>query len=231
MTQDEFDKSLRSLYQQRKEAIKSPISADDIMATSQKKPKLKWSGLIIMSVFASGGLLALMNSLLEEPSSRSVTQPPSRHIEIEKEAALAPSEESISVAQPLPQKPTPIETPDSLQSKPDAIYPATEISTVLPQVKISLNDVAPKGINDESSIIVHKVLPQYPQSLMSSKKQGHVTFYYLINTSGKVEEINTESWHGDRAFVRAGRKALSQWRYKPMSKSKKALITFDFTLE
>jgi TonB family protein len=68
-----------------------------------------------------------------------------------------------------------------------------------------------QGISE--GLLVHKVLPVYPQSARRHHVQGTVVLRALIGKNGRIAELTPVS--GPKELVPAAVGAVQQWRYKP----------------
>lgn len=81
-----------------------------------------------------------------------------------------------------------------------------------------------------------KVEPKYPMEAARKGVAGWVHFSFTIETDGQVTNIALLDYAGHRGFIKTGRRALSQWRYKRTESTGKKLkpcegvsVRLDFT--
>lgn len=85
--------------------------------------------------------------------------------------------------------------------------------------------ISTKGIEYE---IIKEIDPEYP---IRAKKMGYkgvatVKFRFLVNTSGKIEDITFISGEKDYGFKEESEKALKKWEFKPIKYKNKPIKVF-----
>ena len=78
-----------------------------------------------------------------------------------------------------------------------------------------------KQISDQSEltapVVVHKVDPAYPTSLMQAHVEGTVTLYAIIRADGTVDDVKVLRGVDDKLDENA-RAALSRWQFRPATR-------------
>jgi protein TonB len=62
-------------------------------------------------------------------------------------------------------------------------------------------------------LLIHKVMPEYPETARAARIQGVVVLHAQISKEGKIEQLQAVS--GPAMLQPAAIQAVSQWRYKP----------------
>ncbi|HKW56379.1 MAG TPA: energy transducer TonB [Candidatus Acidoferrum sp.] len=70
------------------------------------------------------------------------------------------------------------------------------------------------GGNFAESQLKHKTLPIYPKEARDNRIQGTVRLHVVLNTAGKVQQLDIVS--GEPILAKAAADAVRQWEYKPM---------------
>ncbi len=97
---------------------------------------------------------------------------------------------------------------------------------VIVQVPIELSYEAPsvyelRQLDQAPRVVLHPT-PEYPQSLQSSRMSGLVRLTFVVNTEGKVEDVEVVySTHPFLAY--SARAAVQQWRFRPGMIEEKAV--------
>lgn len=90
---------------------------------------------------------------------------------------------------------------------------ANELLTVKPQLTV------PADVMEQR--VVHKVIPDYPESARQAGVQGTVVLNAVVGADGNVTQVTVVS--GPEALARAAVAAVRWWRYEPYSVNDRAL--------
>jgi periplasmic protein TonB len=63
-------------------------------------------------------------------------------------------------------------------------------------------------------MLVHKVMPKYPESARKAGIKGTVRLQIIVDRDGSVIEV--KPLEGDPELAQAAGDAVRQWRYKPV---------------
>jgi len=126
---------------------------------------------------------------------------------IPKNAGIAKAEEAGSGGAPeAPNVVLPNSTPSSLGNIVKS-FPIAEPKIATPRIRVS------SGVAQGQ--LVHRVSPQYPESVRLSGVRGTVALEATIGKDGSVQNVHALS--GPRQLVQPAMDAVKQWRYKPFS--------------
>ena len=150
-------------------------------------------------------------------------------------ASARPASPSAPANPPLPQKPAPVpNVAASGPTKPSASSTSAEgisnaglvvyekgkiIYQAKPVVKASsskqgtfdsLTTLPPETV---SSLLIHRVEPEYPEVARNSQVQGEVSIQVIVDREGAVRELRVED--GDPQLAPAAVEAVRQWRFTP----------------
>jgi len=236
MTNDDFDKEITSLYQQRKQQVVAPEI--DFSAERVTK-KTRYSILQMLSILLFGGVTSF--GILAVISHLSVKAPiklavPSvtkmSFVELEKSPVLS-IDDTIIVPPPLiPKKPyvAPIKsTPEvaikaAVVSKDLAVSLPTDVVNVVASVAIAQPEL--------SLVPIYQEQPKYTIRAIRGHQSGTVTLAYNISSKGKVSDITIVKSNASRELNKSAKKALSKWLYQPGEfNNEKYSITFDFIFD
>lgn len=227
MTDDEFDKELSNLYQQRKAEIIAPnvdIPLDN--------GKVKYSPLTLLALFlvacsASFGIMAIISHFAKEP----VTPPKSNftlHItELKEVPTLKNVDPTVIPTKPLPPKPvykSPMtQTERELEKSQQQQAIQIDIDGNITPQQLNLPQLSkPLAIKP-----TYKVMPKYSNN---DAQEGKVDLSYNVDESGKVINIKVLDSTVNRGLQRSAKNALSKWRYQSSAPIEDALkIRFEFT--
>ncbi|QDP01212.1 energy transducer TonB [Thalassotalea sp. PS06] len=70
-----------------------------------------------------------------------------------------------------------------------------------------------------SVVPIERVQPNYPKSAARNGKEGWVEFSLTVEPDGSVSNLIPVAHSGNRAFITASEKALSQWKYQPATEN------------
>lgn len=76
---------------------------------------------------------------------------------------------------------------------------------------------------------VHIVAPKYPPQAYRSGHGGSVTIQFMVGTDGRTHNIRILRAKPPRTFNLAAKRAVRQWRFKPVDKPTKVIQTINFT--
>ena len=65
----------------------------------------------------------------------------------------------------------------------------------------------------DEGLLIHKVMPVYPQIAMITRQQGTVVLHAIIGRDGSIQQLQVVS--GPPLLMKAAMDAVAQWRYKP----------------
>jgi protein TonB len=216
MKDEQFDKEITTLYQQRKSQIIAPE-----VTLSEPSTKAKYSVFKVLSTFifggiASFGIMAIASYLAKKPEELQQIQYTKHQVKI---ADIASIEKNDEIIIPKPELPTKPEKP-VVQIKKDLLVPLNskahvnnvdsfELSMVqivnLPQLKEPKLFVKP----------VYKVMPKYTSNTLKGTHSAAVRLRYEIDEYGNVKNIDVVSNNASRELQRSAKKALAKWKYNP----------------
>ena len=216
MKDEQFDKEITTLYQQRKAQIIAPK-----VTLSEPSTKVKYSAFKVLSIFifggiASFGIMAIVSHLAKKPEKLQQTQYTKHQMEI---VDIASKEKNDEIIVPKPELPTKPEKP-VVQIKNELLVPLNskahannvdhfELNMVqvvnLPQLKEPKFFVKP----------VYKVMPKYTSNTLNGTQSAAVRLRYEIDESGNVKNIDVISNNASRELQRSAKKALAKWKYNP----------------
>ncbi|PKF61820.1 energy transducer TonB [Psychromonas sp. psych-6C06] len=163
------------------------------------------------------------------------------------------SYESRTRSKPIPpkNKPEP-EMPTTEVQQSQIASPDMSVALEIPSLDLSNNvsamaismpgiaSVAPPvagASHDNSAMPLYRVQPRYPRRALRLGKQGYVVLSFDINEVGRVININIIEAQPKRLFEKEAKRALKQWKYKPMVVNGEAVpqrgqrIRLDFEME
>src|SRR5271165_6137598 len=88
-----------------------------------------------------------------------------------------------------------------------------------PKIPVTEPKIAPQKVRVSSGVaeglLVHQVLPRYPQPARQARVEGTVVLQVIIGKDGTVQSLHVVSGHP--MLTQAATDAVKQWRYKPYS--------------
>lgn len=233
MSDENFDKEISLLYQQRKHEIDAP---EINLPPTNTRIKKRYSALQVLSILffggaASFGILAVISHL----SVQKMTKPdrskgiPLTVVELT-ELPESPEDVVIVVQAPLaPEKPAVIPPKQEKVVKVQELN--TNLAVVLPIDVVNIMP-SPSIVQPRLSLVpIYQVLPKYSLKASATDQEGKVTLSYGITPTGKVHSIVIDESNVNRELDRAAKRALSKWRYQPDAyEQNRYEIIFDFML-
>jgi TonB family protein len=96
---------------------------------------------------------------------------------------------------------------------------AVALAAVIAPFTFSANSAAAQSAEPT---LVHSVPPQYPARALQRGRSGDVTLRFTIDVNGATKDIEVVE-SSSSVFEDAAVKALSQWRYAPLTENGKAV--------
>ena len=105
-----------------------------------------------------------------------------------------------------------------------------------PVISADLNDALP-ALQQSDVVRIQYVQPQFPRAALRRNRSGFVDLEYTIDTDGSVADIEVVYSEPGDIFVKSASRALSQWRYQPITDSdgtpvaRRAIVRIQFAVE
>jgi TonB family protein len=238
MSDENFDKEISMLYQQRKQEIDAPeINLSPINITKKKRySTLQILFILFFGGSASFGILAVISHLSEQkmtvPNKSKVI--PMRVVELIEQPE---STEDVVIIVKAPSAPLAPRKPSIIPPKLEQVK-VVNTKTIENDLAVFLpidvvNIISSRTIEQPrlSLVPIYQVLPQYSVKANETDQEGMVKLSYGITPTGKVHSIIIDESDVDRYLTRAAKKALSKWQYQPNNYEKKRYeIIFNFSL-
>lgn len=216
MKDEQFEKEITDLYQQRKSQIVAPS-----ISMTEPSSKSKRSFVSLFSIFALGGaasfgIMAIITHFAKSPQANLQNQTIKHQVNITEKPSPKPDETVILIKPELPPKP-PV---PPLNIKPKLLKPVKNSTQVNDVDNVELNVVhvasLPQLKEPELSINpTYKVMPKYSQKALQDNQSGAIRLRYEIDASGNVTNINVMESKVSRELQRSAKKALAKWKYNP----------------
>lgn len=231
MKDEQFDKELSELYQQRKSKLVAPNINLAGASNIKKYSLLKIFSIFTFGGFASFGIMAVITHFAKGPSEHNpIYISPSHQIEIA-EAPEKQVADIIPLTEPkLPPKP---ELP-KLVSESNILVPVKSEAKVNKVEDIGLRVVQIvklPHLKEPEFLIepIYKVMPKFSNNALQ-QKSGSIRLRYEIDSEGKVKNIEVINSDVSRELQRSAKKALAKWKYAPsQSVEESHEIIFEFT--
>lgn len=217
MKDEQFDKEITELYQQRKSQIVAPNVILTESVTKTKYSVFKLLSIITVGGMASFGIMAIVSHLAKKPEELKQPQLTQHQVSITKIPAKIKNDEIIVPKPKLPSKP---ENP-AVQVKKSLLAPLNSNTHVNDVENFELNNMVqvvnlPQLKEPKLSIEpVYKVMPKYSNKSLRDTQSGAIRLRYEIDESGNVMNIDVVSNGVSRELQRSARKALAKWKYNP----------------
>jgi TonB family protein len=230
MNDEQFDKELAELYQQRKGQIVVP---EVNLAESRKNRN--YSFIKLISIFTAGGvasfgIMAVITHFAKNPEHSKPIFEPIHQVNL----AAPKTKETDDIVMvnnvSLPPKP---EIPPLLPEL-DVLVPIKNKANVSGIDNITLNTkqiVRIPHLKDPEFLVkpTFKVMPKFPTKSLKDQESGAIRLRYEIDTTGKVQNIQVIESGVTRELQRSAISALAKWRYESaMTKQKDQEIIFEF---
>lgn len=216
MNDEQFDKELSELYQQRKAQIVAP----SINSVAKNAPK-KYSLFKLLSIFMIGGvssfgILAIITHFAKSPMVEKPVYSNQHQVDIADEQ-LKPVDENVLVN--IPKLPPQPEMP-TLESEITQLAPVKKETKVtdIEHIDVNLTQIVKLPLLNEPEFIikpVYKVMPKLSTKALQEQQSGIIRMSYGIDESGNVQNIKVISSEVDSDLERSARRALARWKYKP----------------
>jgi periplasmic protein TonB len=230
MNDEQFDKELAELYQQRKGQIVVP---EVNLAESRKNRN--YSFIKLISIFtvggiASFGIMAVITHFAKSPKYTNTVFSSSHQVNLVEKKMKANDDQLINNAVSLPHKP---ELPPLLPEL-NVLIPVKNIlqESDIDTININAGNVVQIPHLQTPEFLfkpVFKVMPKFPKKSLKDKESGAIRLRYEIDTSGKVQNIKVIESRVTRELQHSAINALEKWRYEPdVIQSRKHEIIFEF---
>ena len=236
MIQDNFDKELEQLYQQRKANVDTPefsLKPNNTTISNKSYSWLSKSAIFFVGGLASFGILAIVSFLAKSPVEKPALPSVTHQGVIIKDVIIEENtEKSVVVKAPLP--PIPDVPTRAINDK--SIAHASGITPINNTLNFNVNQaiavILPAIKQPELAPIAHyKVAPIYPESEINKGQAGSIKLTYQIDEAGKVYNIVVLESNVNKILQRAAKKALRQWQYSPEQVlTENYQVVFDFQL-
>jgi protein TonB len=231
MRDDQFDKEIADLYQQRKSQVVAPNVLLSESLVKNKRSLLSLFSIFTLGGIASFGIMAIVTHFAKSPFENHQESPAQHQVYIADQELLMPVKKVILKRPALPPKPMVL----ALKVKQNLLAPIKKNTQVNGVDNFDLNAVQivtlPHIKEPRFTIIpVYKVMPKYSNRAMQDNKTGAIRLRYEIDDAGNVINIHVVDSEVSRDLQQSAKKALSKWKYN----SSDALIDsyeiiFEFT--
>ncbi|WP_286232952.1 TonB family protein [Thalassotalea sediminis] len=231
---DDFDKELNSLYQQRKAQIDAPSIKLPNETFKKRVSVFKPLAILLCGGVSSFGIFALMSHLAKTPTPVTVEPKISHQVVVLPDVIVDESkDDTVIKSVALPEKTLVATQPNVNGYKPpqiEKVKPSIDSNVTfdgtntvhLPDIDLPQTSITP----------ILKILPDYPAALLAKKQTGMVKMRYKVAEDGRVINIEIMEQTGDRQFRRAAKKALSAWQYdKDLTINETLEVVFEFQLD
>ena len=233
MNDEQFDKELSELYQQRKAEIVAP-KINLIEPTKRKNYSLaKLFSIFTVGGIASFGILAIITNLAKKPAGSNIVITPKHQVSLADQKARETDDTVMIEKVTLPPKPE----PPTLLPELDVLIPEKNNARVNVIENITLNTkqiISVPHLKDPEFLLkpVFKVMPKFPSKSLKEQESGFIRLRYEIDTSGKVINIEIIEREVSRELQRSAINALAKWRYQEATEQKiNHEIIFEFNPE
>jgi len=232
MKDEQFDKELSRLYQQRKSQVITP----DINLAEPSKIK-KYSPFKLLSIFtvggfASFGIMAIITHFATPSHEQKAIFTNSSHQVNITDVPPEKVDDKVIVIKPkLPPKP---ETP-ALVSEMDVLAPVkNEMQTnSIENIDLSAVQIVKLPHLKEPDFLIkpiYKVMPEFSYKAIQNQQSGAIRLRYEIDNTGSVKNIEVVNSEVSRVLQRSAKKALAKWKYKPSDNVQNSYeIIFEFS--
>lgn len=216
MKDEQFDKEVSDLYQQRKSKLVAPNINLAGAANIKKYSLLKLFSIFTLGGFASFGIMAFITHFAKGPSEHNPKYiSPSHQIEIAEEPEKQVDDIIPLIEPKLPPKP---ELP-KLVTDSTILVPVTNEAKVNKVEDIGLHVVQIvklPHLKEPEFLIkpIYKVMPKFSNKALQ-QKPGSIRLRYEIDSEGKVKNIKVIKSEVSRELQRSAKKALAKWKYAP----------------
>ncbi|WP_286272245.1 energy transducer TonB [Thalassotalea hakodatensis] len=231
---DDFDKEMSSLYQQRKAQIEAPTVVLPSGKAKNRVSVFKSLAILLCGGVSSFGIFALMSHLAKAPTPVTIEPQLSHQVIVLPDVIIDKNNADTVINRlPLPEKPIIATLPTGNDNSPyqiEKIEPSVDNNLTFDDTNtVHLPDI---DLPQTSINPIVKVLPEYPQELLANRQTGIVKMRYQVAEDGRVFNIEVIEQSGARQFRRAAQKALGAWQYdKQLSVNDTLEVVFEFQLE
>ncbi|MDG1750079.1 MAG: TonB family protein [Thalassotalea sp.] len=230
MNDEQLDKELAGLYQQRKAQMVAPKVN---LAKATKNSTYSFAKLI--SIFTVGGLasfgiMAVITHFAKSPEHSKPIFTPIHQVNLAEPKTKQTEDIFVVDKVPLPAKPE----PPSLLPELDVLTPVKNEAHISDIENITLNTrqvVLIPHLKDPEFLVkpVFKVMPKFPTKSLKDQESGAIRLRYEIDTTGKVQNIQVIESGVTRELQRSAISALAKWRYESdITQQKDHEIIFEF---
>ena len=216
MKDEQFDKELSGLYQQRKSQIVAPNVNLGASSNIRKYSLFKLLSIFTVGGVASFGIMAIITHFAANPIKQKPMLIGQHQVDIADDKIKQVDDNVIVVKPKLLPKPE-ITT---LESELDILTPIKNDAQVNQVEDINLNIVQivelPR-LNEPEFLIkpLYKVMPKFPNKSLQEQQSGAIRLRYEIDSTGSVKNIEVIKSDVSRPLQRSAKKALAKWKYKP----------------
>ena len=233
MKDEQFDKEIADLYQQRKSEIVAPSIDLSKPLVEKKRSIFSFFSILTVGAAASFGIMAIVTHFAKSPQEVEQSTIALYQVNITEKKSKKLEETTPLTTPELPPKP---EVPP-LNSKLSLLEPMKN-STQLNDVEnfdLSLVQVVtlPHLIEPKVAIKpIYKVMPKFTQKALQENQLGAIRFRYEVDQSGDVKNIHIVKSEVGRELERSAKKALGKWKYAPdIVYAENYEVVFEFSVE
>jgi len=230
MNDEQFDKELSGLYQQRKSQIVAPSITLSSPSTNRNYSVVKLLSIFTMGGIASFGIMAIISHFAKSPADHKQMFTKQHQVNIVEDAPKVIDDKVIVIKPKLPPKPnTPV-----LASELDLLAPVKNDVQASDVENIELNKVQIvklPHLKEPNFLIkpVYTVMPKYSHKTLQERQSGAIRLRYEIDGTGSVKNIEVVNSEVSRELQRSAKKALAKWKYKPTDNVQSSYeIIFEF---
>lgn len=235
MKNDNFDREIASLYQQRKQQIEAP---EINFAESKATKKTRYSVLQMLSILffggaASFGILAVISHFSVKPPIEPMFTSVGKLniVELEKEEVISRDDVVIVQAPLIPIKPHVAPVQPQHEKALEIKKVDNDLAISLPTGVVNVGAYPTLKQPELSLVPIYQEQPKYSDKAIRARQSGTVKLAYNISSQGKVTDITIVESNVNRQLNNSAKRALSKWLYKPNEFNEEGYeIIFDFIL-
>ena len=232
MNDEQFDKELLELYQQRKSKIIAPNITLSSLSNKKNYSVVKLLSIFTVGGIASFGIMAIMSYFAKNPEEQKQMFSTQHQVNIVEDAPKVVDDKVIVIRPKLPPKPdAPVLAADL-----DLLAPVKNDVQASSVENIELNTVQIvklPHLKEPDFLIkpVYTVMPKYSPKTIQERQSGAIKLRYEIDSTGSVRNIEVVNSEVSRELQRSAKKALAKWKYKPTDNVQSSYeIIFEFNL-
>lgn len=230
MNDEQFDKELSALYQQRKSTIVAPNVILANNSVRNRNSVIKLLSIFTVGGVASFGIMAVMSYFSTTQVGEEQVYNTQYQVSIVDNISKVVDDKTVTIKPKLPPKP---ET-QLLDEQVDILVPVKESTQASDVENIKTSQVKIVQLPNLTEPVflikpVYKVMPEYSQRSMQNKQSGMIKLRYDIDATGSVKNIEVVNSEVNRELQRSAKKALAKWKYNPTDNDEQGYeIIFEF---